>query len=818
MARVSSIGVLLACIVLGGPVGAEEDGALALLVHPSAIELGDASRAHRLIAVVENSGGSRTDATEQATFSSSDESVARIGTLDGEGRPAVIAVGEGEAIITARVQGLEAEVPVRVGALDPDRAPRFVHDVLARVTRAGCNSGSCHGSQHGRGGFKLSLLGYEPDLDFVAIARAQNGRRIDRALPDQSLFLAKPLGLVPHEGGRRFEVESTAHEALRRWIASGAPPASSDDPAVDAIEVFPTEWVLDPGARAHFTATARLSSGMQEDVTGRALLETLDDGVATVDAAGRITAASPGETAIMVRYQGRAAVVRVVVPYRKLPGPLAYEPASFIDEIVARKWTKLGLEPSPLASDGEFLRRLFVSVIGTLPTADEVRVFLDDPDPKKREKAVDAILERPEYVDYQTLEWGDLLRIDRTTMDEKGMWSFHQWVRAALRENRPIDDMVAEVITAQGSTYTNGPANYFRVSRRPNELAETTAQVFLGIRLQCAQCHHHPFEEWSQEDYWGLAAYFARVGVKSSSEFGVYGREQVVFVRNGGDVRHPKNGRVLPPKPLGAEPADDDIDRRRALASWLTSDDNRHFARYFANRLWAQVMGRGIVEPIDDIRITNPPSNPELLEALADELVRVEFDQKAFLRTILKSRVFALSSLETEANDGDDVFFSHFPVVRLSAEVLHDAICAVTGVDERFQGVPAETRAIELPDTKFASYFLDTFGRPARAISCECERETRPNVAQALHLLNGEFIQKRVVDPKGRAAALASSDRSDDERIEELYLAAFARRPTSEERARAKEFLSTAAEKERKAAIEDLLWALLNSTEFLFQH
>ena len=362
---------------------------------------------------------------------------------------------------------------------------------------------------------------------------------------------------------------------------------------------------------------------------------------------------------------------------------------------------------------------MFVSAIGTLPAPEEVTAFLDDEDPLKRVKLIDAVLERPEYVDYWALKWGDILRINRATMNEKGMWSMYNWVRGELRANRPIDSMVRELITAQGSTYTSGPTNFFRVAQSPKDLAETTSQVFLGVRLQCAQCHHHPFEKWTQDDYWGLAAYFARLGIKSSSEFGVYGREQVVYVKKSGEVQFPGTGKLIEPKPLGAAPEDDPIDRRRALARWLTSKDNRLFARNLANRFWGYLMGRGIVEPIDDLRVTNPPSNPELLDALADEVVRSGFDQKALIGAILRSRVFQLSSETTPENADDEVFFSHYLVRRLPAEVLHDAICAVTGVPESFSGLPAGSRAIQLPDPQFGSYFLESFGKPQRALACE---------------------------------------------------------------------------------------------------
>jgi hypothetical protein len=749
-------------------------------------------------------------------ITSLDPRVAGTGTLPGETRPAIFPAGDGETRIRVEAGGRAIDVPVAVSGFAADAPPRFAHDIVAGLTRAGCNSGACHGSQHGKGGFKLSLLGYEPDLDHIAITRDADGRRVVLFDPPRSLILEKPLLLVKHGGGRRFERGSPLEAAIEKWLGAGAPGPTPGDPVVSSIDVFPPERVLAAGEETYIAVTARLSDGTAEDVTGKALISSLNDGVAAVDASGLVTARGPGETSVMVRYQGQASVARMTVPHRKLEPYPAFAGTGFIDEAVSRKWAKLGLLPAEAAGDAEFIRRLFIVAIGTLPSPKEVEDFLDDASPDKREKMIDRVLERPEYVDYWALKWGDVLRIDRQRMGEKGMWSFFNWVRGALRENRPLDRMVEELITAQGSTFTTGPANYFRTSRNPNELAETTSQVFLGLRLQCAQCHHHPFEKWSQDDYYGLAAYFSRLGVKSSGEFGVYGDENVVYVKTDGEVRHPKTGKVLAPKPLDAAAADDPIDRRRALARWLVGKENRLFARNISNRLWGYVMGRGIVEPIDDLRVTNPPTNPELLDGLADELVRSGFDQKQVLRTILRSRVFQLSSRTHPGGEPDETFFSHYLIRRLPAEVLFDAVVAATGVPEGFSGLPGGTRAIQLPDARFESYFLQSFGKPRREIACECERVSLPNMAQALHLMNGDFLQRRVSDEKGRAGRLVKENAPDEAAVKELYLATFSRRPSAEEGSRAREAIAAAPS--RKEGVEDLLWALTNSSEFLFNH
>ncbi len=518
----------------------------------------------------------------------------------------------------------------------------------------------------------------------------------------------------------------------------------------------------------------------------------------------------------MVRYRGNANIARFSVPYFNLTGYPRLARANFIDDLVAARWREMGLKPSARCTDAEFMRRAFLDVLGTLPQPDEVRTFLGSTDPQKREKLVDQILTRPEYVDYWTLKWGDLLRVNRARLGDKGMWSFYNWLRSAFRRNLPLDQFAQDLITAQGSTFSVGPANYYRVVSTPADLAETTSQVFLGVRLQCARCHHHPFEKWTQDDYWQLAAFFSRVGLKSSQEFGLYGGEQIVRLSSSGEVANPRTGQAMKPTPLDGLPTDDPVDRRRALARWLSSPENPLFARNIVNRYWGYLTGRGIVEPIDDLRVTNPPSNPALLDALAKDFVDHKFDVKHLIRTILTSETYQLSSNPTRDNKQDEVFYTKYAVKRLGAEVLLDAVDAASGSREQFSALPSGMRAVQLPDPGVQNYFLDTFGRPAREITCECERSVEPNMAQALHLMNSDFIQNKVVDPKGRVAGLLASKKTDDEIVEELYLLTFGRLPTPEETSRAE--LSVAGAHTKKEGLEDLLWALMNSREFMFSH
>ncbi len=491
---------------------------------------------------------------------------------------------------------------------------------------------------------------------------------------------------------------------------------------------------------------------------------------------------------------------------------------NFIDTLLVKKWKDLGLLPSPTCTDEEFLRRLYLDIIGTLPTPEDVRAFLADKAADKRAKAIDKVLKRPEFVDFWALKWGDLLRINRTALQEKGMWSFHNWVRASLRDEKPVDEFVRDIITAEGSTFTDGPVNYYQVGRTADDWAETTSQVFLGVRMQCAKCHHHPFEKWSQDDYYGMSAFFSRLGTKNSPEFGLFGRESIVFIKNSGEVTHPRKRITVKPHPLDGQDMDDEFDRRKKLADWMTAKDNPFFAKNIVNRFWGYLMGRGLVEPLDDMRATNPASNPELLDALAKDFAEHKFDMKHLLRTILNSRAWQASSTVGEGNAADaaNIHFTRYTTKRLTAEQMADAIDFATGTQEKYTGLPLGTKAIQLPDSGVRSYLLDVFGRPARQISCECERTVKPNIAQALHLLNGDFLNKKIADKTGRIEKLANGKMAQAKAIEEIYLVTLARMPKPEELSKAAGWIEAAGDK--RDGLQDLLWTLLNSREFLFNH
>jgi hypothetical protein len=852
---------------------------VSLQVSPASLELVGPRAEARVLVTARLADGSLRDVTDHVT-----ETAANAGLLLRDPDGTLHPLKDGATTLQFAYGGRHTTLKVR--ARDTRRALpiSFKNEIEPVLTRLGCNQGACHGAQYGKGGFKLSLAAFDPDLDYTNIVRQTQGRRVSPADPERSLLLLKPTMRVRHGGGLRLEPGSVDYRLLVRWLRDGAAAPVASDPEVTRLEVLPAERVMQPGGMPQrLIVRAVYSDGATRDVTPHARIATLNDAIASCSPEGLVRPVGCGQTAVMVRYAGQATVSTIVVPFKNLPAqdltsgpfplgkgrivsglaalkpeklspiaaltgkrqsgatsdkssPLPFREGGMgglgsgsaqIDALVARKQQQLGLEPSPLCDDRTFVRRVFFDLIGTAPTADEIARFLADRSADRRARLIDALLARPEYADYWALKWGDLLRCNRTALGSpKGMWSFANWIHTQLQENRPVDQFAQDLILAQGSTYTNGPANYYRVAQAPPDLAETTSQVFLGVRMQCARCHHHPFEKWSQTDYYQLAAYFARVGVKGSNEFGQFGGEQIVKVNDGGEVTHPKTGAVMRPTPLGAQLAnlpanklpdpDRDGDRRRALAAWLTSPSNRLFARNIANRYWGYLFTKGIVNPIDDQRVTNPPTNPELLDFLADELVRGKYDLKHLLRVICNSQTYQRSSAATPANRTDELFFTHYLPRRLPAEAMLDAVDFACGTREKFPELPAGVRAIQLPDPNVGSEFLDAFGRPARLISCECERVAEPNLTQTLKLMNGDQINGKVSAEDGRVTKLLAARKPDDAIITDLYVATLGRPPRPRERNEILGALIFAPD--RKPVYQDVLLTLLNSKEFLFNH
>ncbi|MBI3823105.1 MAG: DUF1553 domain-containing protein [Planctomycetes bacterium] len=784
-----------------------------LSTYPAQIDFTGPRDEQRVGVVGEYADGRTWDLGRTAKLTSANPKIAEVGA-DGIVRP----VNDGQTTITVAANGKSESIPVKVKNAAKDIPVSFSREIVPILTRFGCNGGACHGSQHGRGGFKLSLFGFDPLFDHAQIVQSAEGRRVVLSDPERSILLMKPALLMEHGGGERFKVNSRAYHRFKSWLEDGTPEASTKDPDATAIEVWPPRRIMVPGEQQQLLVKATWRDGKIEDVTATAQFDSLNDAVAAVTPDGLVTAKDRGETHIMIRFAGQASVAQVTLPYAKFEKYPNLARNNFIDEKLIAKWQDLGLTPSPLCADEEFFRRIHLDAIGTMPTPDEIRAFLADKSADKRTKAIDKVLARPEFVDFWALKWGDLLRINRDSLNERGMWSFHNWVRAQIRDARPIDEMVRDIVTAEGSTYTEGPANYFMTSRTPSDWAETTSQLFLGVRIGCAKCHHHPFEKWSQDDYYGMAAFFVRLGTKNSQEFGIFGREQVVYLKSIGEQTHPRKGGVVKSRPLDGGDMNDPIDRRIKLADWMTSPQNPFFAKNIVNRFWGYTMGRGLVEPLDDMRATNPASNPELLDALAADFVKHKYDLKHLLRTIMNSRAYQLSSIRIPSNEKDsaNVHYTRYTVRRLTAEQMADAIDFATGTREKYAGLPLGTRAIQLPDSGVKSYLLDVFGRPARQITCECERTTQPNIAQAMHLLNGDALNKKLANPTGRIDTLLKAKKTQEQIIEELYLVTHSRVPNADEIDRAKRFVREAPTP--REGLQDLLWVLLNSREFTFNH
>ena len=721
--------------------------------------------------------------------------------------------------------GIAATLPGLSGARGGDEPPvTFDRDVIPVLTRAGCNAGACHGKARGQNGFQLSLLGFDPDSDHAAIAREARGRRVFPAAPARSLLLLKATAEVPHGGGRRVEPGGAFYQTLHRWIAGGLPRTPPDAPRVVRIRVEPPARVLEPGGGQQLAVRAAYSDGTTADVTHLAAFQSSESALVSVNAGGLVKAGPiPGEAAVTARFLGLFAGCDVSIP---LPGVVPAEVydrlprANFLDALVWEKLRTLGLTPSEPAGDSTFLRRASVDLIGRLPTPEETRAFLAESDPGKRARLVDRLLARREYADHWANKWVDLLRPNPYRVGIKAVWNLDAWVRDAFRKNLPYDEFVRRVVTARGSTFGPGASTVFRDRREPEEAATMVSQLFLGIRLECAKCHHHPFESWGQDQFYEFAAFFARVGRKGTGlSTPISGGEEVVFTAKAGEVRHPLTGRVLPPRPLfgTVETAGSpDADPREALARWMTADTNPFFARVIVNRVWADLMGRGIVEPVDDLRATNPPSNGPLLDALADDFRRHGYDLKHLLRTVTASAVYGLSSGPNGRNLADTRNFSRHYRQRLRAEVLLDAVTDLTEVSEPFDGAPPGTRAAAVWTHRAPSLFLDTFGRPDPNQDPPCERTPDTSVVQALHLMNAPGLHAKIASETGRAARLAKGGMSAREVVEELYLLAYCRTPTAEERGVA-EGLFRGPVVDRRAATEDLLWALMNSAEFLFK-
>ncbi|MFO0363202.1 MAG: DUF1549 domain-containing protein [Acidobacteriota bacterium] len=781
-----------------------------LSILPKEVTLATPESRQQLLAEALLDGGVQSDWTRHAAWSSSNPAVAAV-SLSGLVTPQA----DGEATITARHNNLSASVTVRVRNAAAPFTWSFKNHVMPVLTKTGCNQGACHGALAGKNGFKLTLRGYDPELDYDALTRQSAARRVNLAEPARSLLLLKPTFAIPHMGGLRFKTDTREYRVLAEWIAAGAPPPAEKDPEVTGLEVFPPASILAPNATQQLIVRARYSDGRAEDVTNWVKFSSANEGVATVDDSGLVKLTGHGESAITLWYASKVLYARVTVPFLN-PSPAVsdFRPRNFIDHLASAKWQSLNLTPSKLADDATFLRRAYLDAAGILPTAGEVESFLADPAPDKRAKVIDQLLNRDEYADYWAYKFSDLLLVSSRKLRTPAMWAFYNWIRDSVQANKPWDQFARDIFTGAGSTRQNGALNYFVLHKDTIEMAENVTQAFLGQRLTCARCHNHPMEKWTQRQYYQFANLFARVGIKNGNT----AADNVVFAKTSGDINPPRLLRPLSPTPLDGQPMplDSTADRRVHFANWLTKD-NDYFTRNIVNRVWANFLGRGIVHPYDDVRATNPASNEELFAAVSADFVKHGYDLKHLMRTIMNSATYQLSSESNATNQSDNVFYSKYIIKRLPAEVLLDAMSQVTGVPTAFGGYPAGTRALQLPDVRVQSQFLTSFGRPERILCDAAERSSDPSISQALHVINGDTLNKKLADPQGNIALLLKLGLSEKKVIEHLYLTAYSRPPRPDETAQMSK-LWAEAKAAKQEGLEDLVWSLLTSKEFLFNY
>ncbi len=796
----------MAAVFLGGDSDFDS-----IEVFPRNLKLEGQRDRQSIVVQATRTDGVTADLTADSEISVADPTCARV-----EGN-VLFPLRDAETTVIVHAGARSFAVPLSIRGTGAPSVTSFRLDVTPVLMKGGCNQGSCHGSARGQDGFHLSLFGYDPAGDYHAMTRELAARRINLAIPEESLLLEKPLGKVPHTGGTRFPEDSDHYRTLLSWLESGCP----DDPATVAqptsIELAPPSAVLeDDGSTQQLAVRAHYSDGTDRDVTSLAVFLSSNDASASVSPQGSIKSGMRGEAFVMARFSTVTVGVPVIVVPKDMPFQWIAPPgSSYIDELIDQKLKKLRVNPSGRCSDETFLRRAFLDIVGVLPSRAEFESYLSDASEDKRARLVDDLLSRKEFAELWVMKFAELLQIrtdDANKVSYKATLQYYLWLQERIARNVPFDQIVRELLSASGGTFTNPATNYFQIERDPLKIAENCAQVFMGIRVQCAQCHNHPFDRWTMNDYYGFAAFFAQIGRKEAED----PRETIVFNSGGGETAHPVTKQAVPPKFMGGERVDlKGRDRREWVAEWLTSPDNAFFSRNLANIVWAHFFGQGIVEPVDDVRVSNPPCNEPLLSELARRFTEYRYDFKQLVRDICTSRTYQLATATNETNALDPRNFSHGPIRRIRAEVLLDSISQVTDTPNKFRGLPLGARAVQIADGNVGNYFLSTFGRATRETVCSCEVKMEPNLSQALHLLNGENSHARVRDG-GLVKRLVEAGKSPAEVLEELFIRCFARRPTEEEKT---ELLAQAADPaEMQSTLEDTFWALLNSKEFVFNH
>lgn len=823
--RFAAIGPAL-CLAFVAVAAAEDAPVVRLDVSPRTAVLEDPRAYAQLVVTGIDAAGEVRDLTTHVRFQSQDG----IAKVDASGVVRPLKSGQGRIKIVAGNINATVNVEVRTGLVDPQ--VRFRREVMALLSKAGCNQGTCHGNFNGKGGFRLSLRGEDAGFDWRALTHDAAARRVDPASPERSLAVLKPTGLLPHEGGRRFAADSRQAQTLLDWIKAGALDDAESVAKVAAVSVYPAERVSCGGELSqHLRVTAQFTDGSLRDVTQECAYDVSDPAHAVVSPEGEVRVTGPCEISVQARYlEGRAVSQLAFLPVK--PGYVWSNPPAFnpIDALVAAKWKRMKAVPSELATDSVFLRRAFLDALGELPTPEETKAFLSDRSPEKRNQLIARLVQRPEFAEYWALKWSDLLKNEEKTMGAKGVWTFHRWLRDRIDADLPLSDLATVLITSKGSSLKNPEASFYRTNRDPSTVAETFAQVFLGYRFQCARCHNHPFDAWTQDDYYGLAAYFSNIKYKQINnkrrdeldKHEING-DEIVYLEGAAEMVQPRSGRRLEPRPprkdggaaQGGSTREPEGDPRRALAAWLVAEDPQ-FARNMANRVWFHMMGRGIVEPVDDFRDSNPPSNPPLLDHLTDYFKSHELRIKPLVEYIMKSRTYQLDSRPAAPGDSEDAVYARAKVRLLDAEVLLDAIGSTLGARERIKNAPSAVGAVQYPGVMTGESFLKTFGKPERLLTCECERSEATTLAQAFQLINGPAVRRMLESPANRLGSALARGATDERILDELYLAGLCRPPSSAERERALEHLSKPGD--RRALWEDLAWAVVNSKEFLLRH
>jgi len=804
-----SFAALLLAVLIGGGHAAADATIAKIEVFPPDVNLNTSRDRQKFVVVATRADGVTQDVTSQAQVTLANPALARLDAAT------LFPLADGETTLNVAFGGFAVQVPLVVKDAAADRPISFKLDVMPVFMRAGCNTGSCHGAARGKDGFRLSLFGFDPNGDHYRLTHELGYRRINLAVPAESLTMEKCDGTVPHTGGKRFDRDSEYYQTLLRWLEGGAPLDAGETPKVLTVELYPKQIVLEgAGATQQMVARAKYADGTDRDVTDLAVFLTNNDNSAGITPDGLVTAANRGEAYVMARFETHTVASQaLVLPKDVQYTPTSEAPVNYVDELVGLKLKKLRILPSDLCTDEVFLRRVTIDITGVMPTEEEYQQFVSDQNPAKRAALIDRLLNRKEFSEIWAMKWAELLQIRTTNqVSYKSAFLYSNWLSAQIQNNVPLNKTVQELLGATGGTFKNPPTNYYQIETDTLKTAENVAQVFMGIRTQCAQCHNHPFDRWTMDDYYSFAAFFAQIGRKTSEDY----REIIVFNSGGGEVGHLVGGRAMKPKFLGgAEPDVAGKDRRMVLAQWLASPENPYFATSVANRVWDHFFGVGIVQPVDDVRISNPPSNPELYESLGKKFTEYNYDFKQLVRDICNSKTYQRSTQRNASNDSDELNFAHSRIRRIRAENMLDCISQVTETKDKFQGLPLGSRAVQIADGGTSTYFLTTFGRATRNTVCSCEVKTEPTLSQSLHLLNGDTVEGKIKGGGFIQRALAAG-KNPDQVIQSIYIRCLCRQPSAEEMTRLK--AAIASEPDPTRALEDVFWAVMNSREFMFNH